>query len=240
MMFAKRTAVTMLTAFSVILGTKAAFAQAVTGPSRLLLTTQDWAPYQEFKEARMQGVALDRVKCALSKMGQPYQITMTSWSDAQLRVQSGTQHGFFVATQTEERDEFATLSVPIAQQQLQWYFGPGVEANIDELSKVNMKFSAKFGSSKWFWLKRNGYHVVKQPRDAKVLLKLLKEREIDIALEDKLVFEEELNSAAMPLDYFNTQVLETKDMGVYFSNRFLSKYSGFLESFNLAVTKCEG
>lgn len=216
-----------------------AFAQPTFGPSRLLLTTQDWPPYQEYKHGQMQGIALDRVKCALGKMGQPYQLTMTTWSDAQLRVHSGSQHAFFVATQTAERDDYATLSDPIAQQELMWYFGPGVEPKINELSKLNLKFSAKFGSNKWFWLKRNGYNVVKQPRDAKVLLKLLKQREIDIALEDKLVFQGELDDADLPSDYFQFKTHETKPMGVYFSNRFLNKYSGFLPAFNAAVSKCE-
>ncbi|WP_239424332.1 transporter substrate-binding domain-containing protein [Vibrio galatheae] len=214
-------------------------AQASIGPGRLLLTTQEWPPYQEYKNGEMLGIALDKVKCALSKMGQPYQLTMTSWSDAQLRVHSGAQHGFFVATQTDERDEYATLSAAIAEQNLMWYFGPGVEPKIDELSKLNLKFSAKFGSNKWFWLKRNGYNVVKQPRDAKVLLKLLKQREIDIALEDDLVFQSELDEAGLPKDYFQSQLLESEPMGVYFSDRFLTKYSGFLSAFNAAVSKCE-
>jgi len=214
-------------------------AELKVGPSRLLLTTQDWAPYQSYENAQMTGLALDKVKCALGKMGQPYQLTMTSWSDAQLRVHSGSQHGFFVATQTTERDEYATLSTPIAQQTLSWYFGPGVEPKIDELSKLNLNFSAKFGSNKWFWLKRNGFNVVKQPRDAKVLLKLLKQREIDVVLEDELIFKNEINKASLPNDYFNSSVLDTKDMGVYFSNRFLKTYSGFLESFNSAISKCE-
>lgn len=228
-----------LISFFVTFFSHTASAQAVAGPARLLLTTQDWPPYQQIKHGQMQGLALDKVKCALSKMSQPYQITMTGWSDAQLRVHSGTQHGFFVATQTDERDEYATLSTPIAQQKLMWYFGPGVEPKIDELSKLNLKFSAKFGSSKWFWLKRNGYNVVKQPRDAKVLLKLLKQREIDVALEDDLVFDGELEEAGLPSDYFQSEMLESKPMGVYFSKRFLTKYSGFLAAFNAAVSNCE-
>lgn len=215
------------------------WAQANVGPARLLLTTQDWPPYQEYKFGQMQGIALEKVKCVLGKMGQPYQLTMTTWSDAQLRVHSGAQHGFFVATQTAERDDYATLSAPVAHQKLMWYFGPGVEPKIDELSKVNLKFSAKFGSNKWFWLKRNGFNVVKQPRDAKVLLKLLKQREIDIVLEDELVFDGELKEAGLPIDFFQSQIHETKPMGVYFSNRFLNKYSGFLAAFNAAVSICE-
>ncbi len=214
-------------------------AQPNVGPARLLLTTQDWPPYQEYKEDKMQGLALDKVKCALGKMGQPYQITMTDWADAQLRVQNGTYHGFFSASQTKERDEFAQLSTAIAQQKLNWYFGSGVPTSLDELSKLNLKFTAKFGSSKWFWLKRNGYNVVKQPRDAKVLLRLLKQREIDVVLEDELVFRGALTAASLPADYFKHQEIAIKNMGVYFSHQFLKQYSGFLASFNAAIAKCE-
>lgn len=227
-------------ALSMLCVTGSALAETSVGPARLLLTTQDWPPYQEYKNGTMQGIALDKVKCALSEMGQPYQITMTKWSEAQLKVHSGAQHGFFVATKTKERDEYATLSLPIAEQKLDWYFAPGVEPKLTELSKINLKFSAKFGSNKWFWLKRHGYNVVKQPRNAKVLLKLLKDREIDVALEDELVFNSALEQASLPADYFKRQVLETKNMGVYFSKRFLEKYPGFLKAFNSAILKCEG
>ncbi|MGF1747909.1 ABC transporter substrate-binding protein [Vibrio cionasavignyae] len=220
--------------------TSGALHASVIGPSRLMLTTQDWSPYQYYQNAKMQGLAIDAVKCALGSMSQPYQLTMTNWSDAQLRVQNGSQHGFFIASDTQERNEYATLSTPIAEQTINWYFGSGVEPTITELSKLNLKFSAKFGSNKWFWLKRQGFNVVKQPRDAKVLLTLLKRREIDIVLEDQLVFSKELESAGLANDYFRSKHLETKKMGVYFSNQFLNEYSGFLNSFNSAVKKCKG
>lgn len=217
-----------------------AWAQVWIGPDRLLLATHKWAPYQTHQNQNMDGFALNRVKCALGEMGQPYQLTMTEWSDAQLHVHSGQQHGFFVSPKTREHDSYATLSAPITEQKLRWYFGPGVEPKLDDLSKLNLKFSAEFGSSTWFWLKRNGYNVVKQPRDAKVLLRLLKQREIDVALEDERVFHTEISQASLPSDYFYSQVFETKPMGVYFSNRFLDKYSGFLTAFNAALAKCEG
>ncbi|MDA0149656.1 transporter substrate-binding domain-containing protein [Vibrio sp. LaRot3] len=215
-------------------------ATTLQGPDRLLLTTHKWPPYQTHQNNQMQGFALEKVKCALGEMGQPYKLTMTDWSEAQLHVHSGAQHGFFVSPQSDEHDSYATLSNPIAEQNLRWYFGTGVTPNLDELAKLNLKFSSEFGSASWFWLKRNGYNVVKQPRDAKVLLSLLKQREIDVALEDELVFRNELSAASLPLDYFQSQVFATKPMGVYFSHRFLSKYSGFLSAFNYALTKCEG
>ncbi|MCF1427730.1 MAG: hypothetical protein LPH19_07135 [Shewanella sp.] len=217
-----------------------AWAQVWIGADRLRLATYKWAPYQTHQNQNMNGFALNRVQCALGQMGQPYQLTMTQWSDAQLHVHSGQQHGFFVSPKTKEHDSYATLSAPITQGKLRWYVGPGVEPKLDDLSKLNLKFSAEFGSSTWFWLKSNGYHVVKQPRDAEVLLTLLKQREIDVALEDELVFYTEISQASLPSNYFYSRVFETKLMGVYLSNCFLDKYSDFLTVFNTALAKCEG
>ncbi len=212
---------------------------ANTGPSRLLLTTQLWPPYQTHTDGQIDGLATLKAKCALGKMNQPYQITMTGWDRAQLLVQSGKQHGFFVATQNTNRDEYASLSVPLGHLKSSWYFAPGISPNISELSKLSLKVSAKFGSNKWFQLKRQGFNVVKKPRNTKALLKLLKDREINAVLEDELVFRNELHKAGLPNDYFKSQLLETKPMGVYFLKSFLAKYPGFLDQFNNAAQLCE-
>ncbi|MDO6524584.1 transporter substrate-binding domain-containing protein [Motilimonas sp. 1_MG-2023] len=214
-------------------------AWAATGPSRLMLTTQDWPPYQVYQDGEMRGTALNKVKCALGKLGQPYQLTMTSWQKAQLAVQSAKQDGFFVAAQTQERDEYATLSTPIAQQRISWYFATGVKPLPSSLIKLDLRVSAKFGSNKWFELKRGGYNVVKKPRDAKTLLKLLKNREIDAILEDELVFKHTLKDAGLKADYFQSELVETLSMGVYFSNHFIKQYPDFLGHFNAAVSSCE-
>ena len=104
----------VILSFFCIMNIASVYAQPVFGPARLQLTTQNWPPYQDYVDEEMRGLAIDKVKCALNKMGQPYQITMTAWSDAQLRVQSGLQHGFFVATQTAERE----TNMPPFQQPL--------------------------------------------------------------------------------------------------------------------------
>ncbi len=65
----------------------------------------------------------------------------------------------------------------------------------------------------------------------KVLLKLLKDREIDVALEDELVFNEALEQASLPTDYFKRKVLETKKYGRIFFKAFFRKISWLSESF---------
>ena len=131
-------------------------ARAVDGPERLQLATQDWPPYQTYASGTIAGLAVNRVKCVLRQLAQPYQLTMTSWENAQLRVQSKQIDGLFVAEQTPLRDKYAVFSSPLIYHQWNWYFANSV--NSTELSKANKlkwKVAAKFGTNKWFYLHEN-------------------------------------------------------------------------------------
>ena len=75
-------------------------AQAI---ERLTLATQIWTPYQTVDEnGEIGGVAVDRVKCALRRMGQPYEIRVMRWDKAQLMVETGEMHGFSLVQRTAD------------------------------------------------------------------------------------------------------------------------------------------
>lgn len=211
------------------------WAKKLVGPDKLLLTTHNLAPYQNID---MTGFMVNRIKCTLGEMRQPYQITMTTWPKAQVLVRSGLHHGFFASPPSKEHDSYATLSKPLGTQNLRWYFRPGVNTKPDELSKLRLNFSALFGSSAWFWLKRNKYNIVKRPQDTQTLFSMLKTKEIDVALEDELVFNIEATTT-LPRERFHSKVFKTNPLGVYFSNQFLKKHPGFLIAFNAALSKCK-
>ena len=54
-------------------------ALAYQRPERLLLATQEWFPYQYQENEEMKGPGIERVKCVMRVMDQPYQLTMTKW-----------------------------------------------------------------------------------------------------------------------------------------------------------------
>ena len=135
---------------------------ANSGPKRLLLTTQEWPPYQTYSSDTISGLAVTRLKCVLRQLEQPYQLTMTSWENAQLKVQDNEQHGFFVAEQTPIRDKYATFSKPLINHHWYWYFSNSL-SNIDltQSNKQQWKVSSKFGTNKWFYLHNKNYDVIK-------------------------------------------------------------------------------
>lgn len=210
------------------------------GPDRLLLTTQEWFPYQTYANEKMGGIALNRVKCALRDMAQPYQLTLTDWTKAQLRVKAGEQHGFFIAERSDERDSFATMSEPLVSHHWYWYFADALtDVSLSNVNKLRWKVSARFGTNKWFYLHNQGYNVVKKPRDINALLRMLLQSQVDAILVDEVALQQALKNTGMAAHSFRKKQVTSKDMGVYFQNQFLSQYPGFLARFNHAVQGCK-
>ncbi len=209
------------------------------GPERLKLSTQEWPPYQTYASETIAGLSVNRLKCVLRQLEQPYQLTMTSWKNAQLMVQNEQQHGFFVAEQSKARDKYAVFSAPLIHHQWRWYFSNNLN-NID-LSNENKKqwqVSAEFGSNKWFYLHQQGFNVEKKPRNINTLFDMLMHNEVDAILVDGFAMQITLKKHGMLNDSFRSQVMDTKALGVYFNKKFIAKYPAFLPLFNQTITSC--
>ncbi|TDO98037.1 substrate-binding periplasmic protein [Marinomonas balearica] len=207
---------------------------------RVKLATQIWTPYQTVDQnGTIGGVAVDRVKCTMQKMGRPYEIHVMRWDKAQLMVETGHMDGFFSGSTNSQRATYATPSSPVVSEYLAWFIAPSVTQDLDdETSKYNLRYGAKFNTSKWLFLKRQGYNVIKKPRDADALLQMLWQGDLDVAYEYELVFEDSLKKAGIPLDYFKKVRLKKQDLMMHFSKNFLSETPNFLERFNASLEKC--
>ena len=90
-------------------------------------------------------------------------------------------------------------SDPIVSENLAWFVSPAVRENInDETAKYSLRYGVKYNTNKWLSLKRDGYNVIKKPRDADSLLQMLWQGELDVAFEYELVFEEAMDKAGIP------------------------------------------
>lgn len=207
---------------------------------RVRLATQLWPPYQTLDDGVMGGVVLERVQCSLRRMQQPYELHMMRWDKAQLLVETDQMHGFFAGSKNSARARYAEASDPVISEGLSWFFNPGVILDAgEESSKYKARFGAKFNTSKWLFLKKNGYNVIKKPRDAEALLKMLWQGDIDVALEYELVFEHFMKQSGIPTSYFRRAPFRTQDLSVHFSKNFLKEHPGFLERFNQALQRCK-
>jgi polar amino acid transport system substrate-binding protein len=214
-------------------------AEPVSAIERLKLATQEWPPYQTLQNGVMGGVVMDRVKCTLRNMGQPYELHMTSWDKAQLLVETNQMDGFFSGSANSARARFAVPSAPVISDMLYWFISPSADIEMGtEAVKYQARFGAKFNTSKWLYLKKNGYNVVKKPTTADNVVQMLWQREIDVALEYELVFESSMKKLGVPMDFFKRTALREKSLSVHFSKTFLKLNPLFLATFNRMLAGC--
>lgn len=208
-------------------------------PQRLLLATQEWRPYQYLQDGEMQGPGIEKLKCIMKVLQQPYQITMTDWDRAQISVEVGEQHGFFLASQSSNRDKYADYSLPVMKQVWSWF---SLSDSIDtqsEMFKDKVIVTAIFGSNKWFWLHKAGYRVEKKPRQPTTLIELLLAGEVGAVLANDFVMENAIKSLGLRHRAITRQVVKEKPLGAYFSKKFTKQYPLFMSEFNQAITQCE-
>lgn len=205
----------------------------------LRLATHDLPPYSYHgPDGRASGVAVKVVECAAGAIGQEVEIAIYPWARAQALVREGQADGFFAASQSASRDEFATLSAVIAPQEWRWYFtkestlSPNAEA-----FRKEARVGSFLGGNMLSWLKEYGYTVVASPRSNEQMLQMLLRGRVDAILANNLVMDE-LLAAHGAKGLVRSELLQNKPLGVYFSNSVMQRFPGLLPRFNAAVEKC--
>ena len=209
------------------------------GEAPLRLTTHELPPYSfAGTGARPGGVAVNVVDCAAQAIGQPLEVGIYPWARAQAMVRDGHADGFFAASQSPARDEFAVLSAVIAPQEWRWYFpaGSNVKPSSDKFRK-EARVGSFLGGNMLSWLKENGYRVAASPLSNDQMLQMLMRGRVDAILANNLVMDELLVAHGLQAR-IRSELLQDKPLGVYFSKLFLERNPGFLQRFNEAVGKC--
>lgn len=213
-------------------------ALADSRPERLLLATQEWFPYQYQVNGVMKGPGIDKVKCVMRVMQQPYQLTMTKWDKAQLQTEVGSQHGFFLASHNSKRDEYAVYSDALADQKWSWFSLSEASEINSSMFKSQVEVAALFGSNKWYWLQKNGYQVSKKPRTSKALLELMLNGDVGAILGNDAVIEQTIKKMGISYRAITRTKMKSQPLGVYFSKAFVTQYPRFLTEFNQAAKQC--
>lgn len=213
---------------------------AYSRPERLLLATQEWFPYQYQENGEMKGSGIEKLKCIMREMEQPYQLMMTQWDKAQLLTEVGSQHGFFLASHNSKRDEYAIYSDSVMDQNWSWFsLSDSIDIN-SMMFKSQVEVVALFGSNKWFWLQKNGYQVSMKPRSAKAMVQLMLKGEVGAILGNDEVIEETIKQLGISYRAISKKQMKSQPLGVYFSKSFVKKYPRFLTEFNRTIQQCKG
>ncbi len=215
-----------------------ALTNAQAAPLRLV--THELPPYSYAENnGSVAGLAVRPVQCALDRLGLPYNISFVPWKRAQKMVQTGDADAFFAASQSAERDAFATMSAIVAPQEWRWFLLRDNPSNPKSAEFRSRSTVGSFvGANMLDWLKANGYQVEATPVTNLQLLKMLLGKRVDAILANHLVMADLLqaNDATQKV---RSELQENKPLGVYFSHRFLaSQPAGFMGRFNAALAAC--
>lgn len=206
------------------------------------LTTHELPPYSfTSAEGIQDGIAVKRVRCAFERIRIPLHIEFLPWARAQLHAKEGLADGFFAASQSAERDNWAVMSTTIAPQQWRWYlrndsrFDPGSPS-----FKQQATVASFVGANMLDWMRENGYRIEASPLTNVQLLDMLLTRKLDAILANRLVMDSLL--AKYGTDTPIRSVLEQdKPLGIYFRKSFLAQATpDFMPRLNRAILVCEG
>ena len=202
------------------------------------LTTRQWEPYQWLADGTPTGPSIGILNCAFAALGHSVTFNVTSWKRAQVLVERGTADGFFLASQSQERDEFAVLSEMVMEQRWTWFFREGDTIRPDKPGfKSTARLGGLLGSNMTRWLEDAGYNVIAHPTRDDRLVELLLRGRIDAFLQNHLSGEREVSRSAEQHRILSAD-FRRKPLGVYFSKIFLARHPGLLKSFNAHLPEC--
>lgn len=204
------------------------------------LATHDQPPYGTYlPDGTFDGIAYKVVRCALIKMGRPFNIEVFPWKRAQVIAETGNFDGFFPATLKPEREVWTQASVEIAEQQWVWYLKAG--SKLDPKSpefKATATVGAHMGSNRLDFLEKGGYQVVLRSYDEAMLFNAFVQGRADAVLVGNLSAAEIMKSQKLDPKQFKVVLEADKPLYAFFAKRFVKENPGFMEHFNAEVPKC--
>jgi len=208
-------------------------------------TKVEWEPYHVNTKDGADGIAVRSVACILARINQPFQINKMPWARVQIATQHGQLDGFFAASQNSQRDNYATLSDLFIPQQRVFYFNKRMlkhtaESYDIDFIKRHVKVSARDGSNALHSLVSANFKIEAHPKTQHQLLSMLDSGRIEAVLENALVFERLVEENGKNIADYLQVTYQTKNMGVYWSHKFLANNPDFLARFNSNIVPCTG
>lgn len=205
--------------------------------NKIRLIVPNYAPFTYEEKGVIQGLGIELLDKVMKELKVQYTLSLVpTYGRALINMKEDMADGFFLASQNNERDEAAVLSMPLAINRWCWFFL--VNSNMsakDKNFKTNAKVGSILDSNPEIWLKDNGYTIAASPNEASALPQLLKANRINTIFGPELVIENVIKKSEKNLYKKEFQV--GQNFGIYISKKYLSNNPGFMEQLNGAIKK---
>ena len=200
----------------------------------------DYPPYTYQESGHNKGIGYEAVAAIMADLEQPFSVQLVPhFGRAIVDLQQDTVDGFFLATESNERNKNAEFSEPVLMIQWTWVW---LKQRTDLLPgsatfKLKAQVSAQTNSNAFHWLKQHHYQVMAGTSDIRGLLNLLKFKRVDAILLPELTVKTLMAEQDIDTALFNFQQEITLPFAIYINKTYLKNHPQFMQQLNAAIRR---
>ncbi|WP_203143089.1 transporter substrate-binding domain-containing protein [Marinobacter mangrovi] len=219
--------------YILLLGCLAATSALATQP--LQIYAPEAAPYQYEMAGEVHGTTVEALRCALNETSWRPEVHIVPQRRGIHSLRTGVIDGYMAITPSDDIDQFATLSAPLALEK--WYL-----YSREPVSLSKARLGAIAGSNESIWLHKKGLTPRMQVSSLGQLVALIERDRIDAMVVDQRVMERYLKDArdnrSAPRVQLQRQFIRFAPLGLYVGKNFLAAHPRFLARFNDNLDDC--
>ncbi|HJS16049.1 MAG TPA: transporter substrate-binding domain-containing protein [Rheinheimera sp.] len=200
----------------------------------------DYPPYTYQESGHNKGIGYEAVATIMADLEQPFSVQLVPhFGRAIVDLQQDTVDGFFLATESNERNKNAEFSEPVLMIQWTWVW---LKQRTDLLPrsanfKLKAQVSAQTNSNAFRWLKEHHYQVTAGTTDIRGLLNLLKFKRVDAILLPELTIKTLMAEQDIDTALFSFQQEITLPFAIYINKTYLNNHPQFMQQLNAAIRR---
>jgi len=137
-----------------------AFCSVLFG-EKIVLMTEEWAPYNYEKDGEVKGVSAEVIKAIQQKIGNSDPIEIQSWNRAYKSTEERQNNALFSTTRTKERENLFKWVGPIAENNSYFFKKKGNPLEVktlEDAKKVNLIGAGSKTNADFITLKAQGFN----------------------------------------------------------------------------------
>lgn len=213
-------------------------AENAIAKSELKFLMPDYPPYTYQELGHNKGVGYEAVAAILADLGVAFSAELVPhFGRVVLDLQKGKADGFFLATESAERNRIAVLSDSVMTIEWTWVW---LKQRTDVIPgsaafKHQAQVSAQTNSNVYHWLKENNYQVTAGTADIRGLFNLLIFKRVDAILLPKLTINTLMAEQGINTALFSFRHEVNLPIGIYIHKTYLQKNPDFMKKLNAAI-----
>lgn len=200
----------------------------------------DYPPYTYQENGRNKGIGYEAVAAIMADLQLSFSVQLVPhFGRAIADLQQDNVDGFFLATESAERNKNTEFSEPVLMIQWSWVWlkqrtdlQPGSNS-----FKQKAVVSAQTNSNTYQWLKEQNYKVTAGTSDIRGLLNLLQFKRVEAILLPELTIKTLMAEQEIDTALFNFQQEVNLPFAIYINKVYLQKHPEFMQQLNAAIRR---